>query len=95
MSELVVEAEKFGVIVAIEGGINHPVYSPQVLKRLLDSIDSPNLQVIFDPANFLNPTNYQRQEEVFQEAMDLLEIEWSSCTLKILSLKTVGLRWCQ
>lgn len=71
VSELVAEAEKFGVIVAIEGGINHPVHSPQVLKRLLDSIDSPNLQVIFDPANFLNPTNYHRQEEVFQEAMDL------------------------
>ena len=41
VSELVAEAEKFGVIVAIEGGINHPVHSPQVLKRLLDSVDFP------------------------------------------------------
>lgn len=69
--ELVKEAEKFGVIVAIEGGINHPVHSPQVLKRLLDTIDSNNLQVIFDPANFLDLNNYERQEEVFQEAIDL------------------------
>lgn len=69
--ELVKEAEKFGVIVAIEGGINHPVHTPQKLKRLLDEIDSDNLQVIFDPANFLDPNNYHRQEEVFEEAMDL------------------------
>ncbi|QUW21563.1 sugar phosphate isomerase/epimerase [Sporosarcina sp. Marseille-Q4063] len=70
--ELVEEAEKFGVIVAIEGGINHPVHTPQKLRRLLDLIDSPNLQVIFDPANYLDPDNYHRQEEIFQEAMDLL-----------------------
>ena len=69
--ELVKEAEKFGVIVGIEGGINHPIHSPQTMKRLLDSIDSQNLQVIFDPANYLDPDNYDRQEEVFQEAMDL------------------------
>jgi len=69
--ELVEEAEKFGVIVGIEGGINHPIHSPQTMKRLLDSIDSQNLQVIFDPANYLDPDNYERQEEVFQEAMDL------------------------
>lgn len=61
----------FGVIVGIEGGINHPVHSPQVMKRLLDSIDSNNLQVIFDPANFMDMDNYQRQEEVFEEAMEL------------------------
>lgn len=71
VKELVEEAEKFGVIVGIEGGINHPVHSPQVMKRLLDSIDSNNLQVIFDPANFMDMDNYQRQEEVFEEAMEL------------------------
>ena len=32
VSEFVEEAEKFGVIVAIEGGINHPVHTPQKLK---------------------------------------------------------------
>ena len=70
--ELVEEAEKFGVIVAIEAGINHPVHTAQKLRRLIDLIDSPNLQVIFDPANLLDPYNYERQEEIFQEAMDLL-----------------------
>jgi L-ribulose-5-phosphate 3-epimerase len=69
--ELVKEAEKFGVIVGIEAGVNHPVYSPKVMKRLLDSINSNNLQVILDPVNLLTIGTYQNQEEIFQEAMDL------------------------
>jgi L-ribulose-5-phosphate 3-epimerase len=71
VSELVKEAEKFGVIVGIEAGVNHPVYSPKVMKRLLDSINSNNLQVILDPVNLLTIDTYQNQEEIFQEAMDL------------------------
>lgn len=69
--ELVQEAEKFGVIVGVEAGVNHPVYSSKVMKRLLDSIDSNNLQVILDPVNLLTIDTYQNQEEIFQEAMDL------------------------
>ncbi|WP_306073304.1 sugar phosphate isomerase/epimerase family protein [Neobacillus driksii] len=71
VSELVKEAEKFGVIVGIEAGVNHPIYSPKAMKRLLDSINSKNLQVILDPVNLLTIDNYQNQEEIFQEAMDL------------------------
>ncbi|MDF2791427.1 MAG: sugar phosphate isomerase/epimerase [Neobacillus sp.] len=69
--ELVKEAEKFGVIVGVEAGVNHPVYSPKVMKRLLDSIDSNNLQVVLDPVNLLTIDTYQNQEEIFQEAMEL------------------------
>jgi L-ribulose-5-phosphate 3-epimerase len=69
--ELVAEAEKFGVIVGIEGGINHPIHTPERMRRLLDSVPSNNLQVIFDPANFISLNNYQNQEAVFQEAFDL------------------------
>jgi L-ribulose-5-phosphate 3-epimerase len=69
--ELVQEAEKFGVIVGIEAGVNHPVYSPKVMKRLLDTISSNNLQVILDPVNLLTVDTYENQEEIFQEAMEL------------------------
>ncbi|WP_068496905.1 sugar phosphate isomerase/epimerase family protein [Paenibacillus kribbensis] len=69
--ELVAEAEKFGVIVGIEGGINHPIHTPERMRRLLDRVPSNNLQVIFDPANFISLNNYQNQEAVFQEAFDL------------------------
>nr|WP_308161357.1 sugar phosphate isomerase/epimerase family protein [Bacillus sp. ISL-46] len=70
--ELVQEAEKFGVIVGIEPGVNHPVYSPKVMRRLLDTIDSNNLQVILDPVNLLTRDTYKNQEEILQETMELL-----------------------
>lgn len=69
--ELVAEAEKFGVIVGIEAGVNHPVYSPKTMRRLLDLVDSNNLQVVFDPVNLLTIDNYMKQEEIFQEAFEL------------------------
>jgi len=69
--ELVKEAEKFGVIIGIEGGINHPIHTPKLMKKLLDTVDSNNLQVIFDPANYLTIDNYLYQEEIFHEAVEL------------------------
>lgn len=69
--ELVSEAEKFGVIVGIEGGINHPIHTPQRMKRLLDDVASPNLQVIYDPANFMSLENVHNQEAVMDEAFQL------------------------
>lgn len=71
VKELVEEAEKFGVIVGIEGGINHPIHSPQRMKQLLEEIPSNQLQVIYDPANFISMDNYQHQEVVIQEAIEL------------------------
>ncbi|MFC4386360.1 sugar phosphate isomerase/epimerase family protein [Gracilibacillus marinus] len=68
---LVNEAEKWGVIVGIEGGINHPIHTPQLMRRLLDEVDSNHLQVILDPANFMSITNYENQETVIQESFEL------------------------
>ena len=71
VKELVREAEKFGVIVGIEGGINHPVHDIYKMKRLLDLVDSNNLQVIFDPANFMTIDIAQDQATFFKEAFAL------------------------
>ena len=69
--ELVAEAEKFGVIVGIEGGINHPIHTPRRMKRLLEDVQSPNLQVIYDPANFISIDNVHNQEVIIEEAIEL------------------------
>ncbi|MBM7541573.1 sugar phosphate isomerase/epimerase family protein [Amphibacillus cookii] len=68
---LVEEAERFGVIVGIEGGVNHPIYTPQLMKRLIDEVSSNHLQVIFDPVNYLTLDNYQRQMSIIDEAFSL------------------------
>lgn len=68
---LVSEAEKFGVMVGIEGVIRHVMNSPERLKRALDCIDSNNLQVIFDPINFIDESNYKEQDLIIKKSLEL------------------------
>jgi len=64
-------AEKMGVILAIEPVYRHIVCNPKRARKVLDAIDSPNLQIIFDPVNLLDINNYKNSDEIFAEAIDL------------------------
>ena len=62
---------------------------------MLDRIESPNLQIIFDPVNLLWTDNYENRYEVIDEAIDLLGKDIAMIHLKdsILmedSVKSVG-----
>lgn len=71
IAELVAEAERFGVIVGIEGVWNHAVSTPEKMRRMLDSLASPNVQVVFDPVNLLSFDNYLDQQQVVEESLQL------------------------
>ncbi len=76
-------AEKYGVTMAIEPVYKHIIYDAKRARRLLDEIESPNLRIIFDPVNLLDPKeSEERHKEVISEAMDLLEEEISIIHLK-------------
>ena len=72
ISELVAEAEKWGVTVGLETVYCHTVSTAKKMRRTLDSIGSNHLQVIFDAANLLSPENFREQSRVVAEALDLL-----------------------
>lgn len=65
-------AEEMGVILAIEPVWKHIVCNPRRARRVLDEINSPNLQIILDPVNLLDVSNYKQQVEIVEEAIDLL-----------------------
>ena len=65
-------AEQFGVIVAIEPVWKHIVNTVERARKVLDAIDSPNLQIIFDPVNLLYTGNIDKQDEIIEKAFDLL-----------------------
>ena len=65
-------AEKMGVVVAIEPVWCHIVSTPVRARRVLDEINSPNLQIILDPVNLLGTHNYENQKAVIEEAIELL-----------------------
>ncbi len=65
-------AEQMGVVMAIEPVWKHIVCNPKRARRVLDEIASPNLQIILDPVNLLDISNYQDQEAVVEEAIEVL-----------------------
>lgn len=65
-------AEKMGVIFAIEPVFKHIVWNPERARRVLDAISSPNLQIIFDPVNLLDISNYKNREKIIGEALAVL-----------------------
>ncbi len=88
-------AEQMGVIVAIEPVYRHIVYNPKRAREVLDRIESPNLQIIFDPVNLLWTDNYEQRQEVFEEAMDILEkdicmVHLKDCRVEGDAVKSMG-----
>lgn len=69
--EVVEYAEKMGVIFGIEPVYNHIVSDIERAHQVLQSIQSPNLQIIFDPVNVLSIHNYKEQEDIMNGAFQL------------------------
>lgn len=65
-------AEKMGVIMAVEPVYKHIMNDIKRTRKVLDAINSPNLRVIFDATNVMSVENYTRQDEIIEEAFDLL-----------------------
>lgn len=65
-------AEQMGVLLAIEPVVRHIVCNPVRARRVLDEIASPNLRIILDPVNLLEIYNYEKQDEIIDQAIELL-----------------------
>lgn len=71
MREIVSAAEKLGVIVGIEAVHDHTLYCPEIMRRFLEDIDSPNVEAILDPVNLISGENYQNQDQIIDDAFKL------------------------
>ena len=71
IAELAAEAERFGVLVGIEGVASHAVSTTRKMRKMLDAVGSANLQVVFDPVNLLTAENHSEQERVIGDSLDL------------------------
>ncbi len=71
MREIVSAAEKLGVIVGIEAVHDHTLYCPEMMRRFLEDIDSPNVEAILDPVNLISRENYENQDPVIDDAFKL------------------------
>lgn len=71
MREIVRAAEKLGMIVGVEAVHDHTLYSPEMMRRFLDDIDSPNVEAILDPVNLISADDVDRQEEIIDRAFSM------------------------
>ncbi|HGP3670029.1 TPA: sugar phosphate isomerase/epimerase family protein [Enterococcus faecium] len=67
---LVKAGEKYQMMVEIEPGLNHPVYSLARVEQLIQAVDSDYLGIILDPTNLITSTNYQEQVQLVEEAFE-------------------------
>ena len=70
MDELVAEAELCGVVVGIEAVTSHVVSTPEKMRRLLDAIPSPHLQVVYDAVNLLSLGNCLEHRDIMRRSFD-------------------------
>ncbi|MGX7174038.1 sugar phosphate isomerase/epimerase family protein [Enterococcus ratti] len=67
---LVKTGEKNHVMVGIEPGLNHPVYSLDRVAQLIQLVNSEYLGIILDPTNLINSHNYLQHVQLVEEAFE-------------------------
>lgn len=66
------EAERLGVTVGIEPVSYHSMNTPEATRRILDTMASPALKVIFDAGNLLTADAVDRQDDLWDRVGALL-----------------------
>lgn len=86
MIPLIEFAESEDVNVYIEPVWCFTIYSPQIMKRMIDDLKSDNLKVIFDVSNLINENNIEMQQTFINDAFDLLGDK-----IRVIHLKDFGI----
>ena len=72
MEQALTLAEKHDVRLGIEPEVANVVNSPQKARKLLDTMGSDRLTIVMDGANVFPKGTIQRQQQILDEAFDLL-----------------------
>lgn len=70
LSQIMPQAEQLGVTVGVEPVFTHTMNTPEITRKVLDTIASPNLKVIFDPVNLLHPDLINTQKQLWDRSFD-------------------------
>ncbi|MFV0361699.1 MAG: sugar phosphate isomerase/epimerase family protein [Suipraeoptans sp.] len=65
-------AEKEDIFIGVEPVAEHTINNSEIMRRLIDEVDSEKLKVILDPANLILPNKINKQRKIFKEAIDQL-----------------------
>jgi sugar phosphate isomerase/epimerase len=70
LREIMLVAEKEGVLVAFEPVVYHALNTPKLTRELLDTINSSHLKILYDQANLLSPEAASEDEAILEQAKE-------------------------
>jgi len=70
VAKMVEKAEHLQVDIGIEPVASHTLNTPELTKKLLDTIQSDRLKIIFDPVNLLTIHNIKTQEQLWERCFE-------------------------
>lgn len=71
IKEMTAVAERVGISVGIEAGVNHPIHSLDTIKQMFEEIDSPALKLILDPINLVDGGRKEQPYELLEKGLQL------------------------
>ncbi|TYP79121.1 sugar phosphate isomerase/epimerase family protein [Paenibacillus methanolicus] len=82
LEELAEEAQRWGTFIGLEAANGHLVGTTAQLHRMLEEVPTSSIGVVLDPGNLLNDDNFDRQDQVIEEAFSLLGSRVIACHAK-------------
>jgi sugar phosphate isomerase/epimerase len=70
LEEVLPEAERLGVVLAVEPVHYHALATPELTRELLRDMASPVLKIIFDPANLLRQEDIPKQDALWGRCIE-------------------------
>jgi sugar phosphate isomerase/epimerase len=70
VQRLVKAGENYQMVVGIEAGLNHPLFSNAKIQELIDRVPSDFLGIVYDPTNLITPETAKNQVEIVAEAFE-------------------------
>lgn len=74
-------AERYGVTVGIEPGVNHPIHDAETFGWLVEYVDSPALGLVLDPTALVTPELAPRQLDIAREMVERFRRRICACHL--------------
>lgn len=74
-------AERYGAIVGIEPGVNHPIHDAQTFGELVEYVDSPSLGLVLDPTALMPPTGEADPVAIAREMLERFGDRVCACHL--------------
>jgi sugar phosphate isomerase/epimerase len=70
VQRLVKAGENYQMVVGIEAGLNHPLFSNAKIQELIERVPSDFLGIVYDPTNLITPETAKNQVEIVAEAFE-------------------------